>query len=121
MLAGCQLFGDSAVFAECIRRSCEILCQTNVFRLQALRAFLDYKRHTRALVERAITAGFDSGEMDENVLAILALDKSEAFCGVKPLHGTCFFHVSSTSSYDGFFKILETPAVARVQIGRAHV
>src|ERR1035437_8860985 len=46
--------------------------------------------------------------MDENVFAILPLYKSEAFCGVKPLHGTCFFHVSSTSSYDGFFKSWES-------------
>src|SRR5450631_2506975 len=52
--------------------------------------------------------------MDENVLAILTLDESEAFCGVKPLHGTCFFHVSSTSSYDGYFLHLGNVAFARV-------
>jgi hypothetical protein len=46
--------------------------------------------------------------MDEYVLAILTLNESEAFCGVKPLHSTCFFHVSSTSSYDGYFLHLGT-------------
>jgi hypothetical protein len=29
--------------------------------------------------------------MDENIFAILALDKSKSFCGVKPLHDSCFF------------------------------
>jgi hypothetical protein len=31
--------------------------------------------------------------MNEDVLAILALDKSKSFAGVKPLHRTRFFHV----------------------------
>jgi hypothetical protein len=33
--------------------------------------------------------------MDENIIAILAPDKSKAFCGVKPLYGTCFFQDDS--------------------------
>ena len=33
--------------------------------------------------------------MDENIFAILALDKSKSFCGVKPLYGPCFFQDDS--------------------------
>ena len=33
--------------------------------------------------------------MDENIFAILALDKSKSFCGVKPLYGSCFFQNDS--------------------------
>ena len=112
--AGCQLIEDSAVPPSVLEEVVEVLCQANVFRLQTLRAFFHYERHARAFVERAISAGFDSGEMDENVFAIFTLDESEAFCGVKPLHGTCFFHVSSTSSYDAFLQDLGTFAVARI-------
>jgi hypothetical protein len=53
--------------------------------------------------------------MDENVLAILTLDESKAFCGIKPLYCTCFFPVSSTSSYDGLFKIWKRRGYARFQ------
>ena len=114
MPAGCQLVEDSAVSPSFLEEVVEVLCQAYVFRLQTLRALFYYKRHSRPFVERAIAAGFDRGEMDENVLAILTLNESEAFCGVKPLHGTCFFHVSSTSSYDGYFLHLGNVAAARV-------
>ena len=39
VLAGCQLVEDSAVSPSLIEDVVEILCQTNVFRLQTLRAF----------------------------------------------------------------------------------
>jgi hypothetical protein len=35
--------------------------------------------------------------MDEDVFAILALDKAKTFARVKPLHRACFFHNSSPS------------------------
>jgi hypothetical protein len=33
--------------------------------------------------------------MDENIFAVLALDKSKSFCGVKPLYGSCFLQDDS--------------------------
>ena len=33
--------------------------------------------------------------MDEHIFAILALDKSKSFCGVKPLYCSCFFQDDS--------------------------
>jgi len=40
--------------------------------------------------------------MDEDVIAIFALDKAKPFSCVKPLHGSCFFHVSSVPAIPGF-------------------
>src|SRR5437764_3877454 len=71
------------------------LCRANIFSLQALRAFLHHEGNARALIERAIAARRDRGEMNEDVLAILALDKAESFAGIEPLYCTCFSHLSS--------------------------
>ena len=35
--------------------------------------------------------------MDENIFAILALNKPKSFCGIKPLYGSCFFQDDSLS------------------------
>jgi hypothetical protein len=40
--------------------------------------------------------------MDEDVLPIFALDKAKTFPLVKPLYGSCFFHVSSVPAIPGF-------------------
>ena len=40
--------------------------------------------------------------MDEDVFAIFALDKAKTFSRVKPLYGSCFFHVSSIPMISGF-------------------
>ena len=40
--------------------------------------------------------------MDEDVLPIFALDKAKTFSRVKPLYGSCFFHVSSVPAIPGF-------------------
>jgi hypothetical protein len=70
------------------------LCQTDLFRLQTLRPTLHYKRHFRAFIERAVPRRLDSGKMDEDVFAILTLDKTKSLGCVEPLHRTGFFHVS---------------------------
>jgi len=45
-----------------------------------------------AFVQRFVPFRLNSGKVDENVLAGLALDKSEAFAGIKPLYCSLFFH-----------------------------
>src|ERR1700732_1604759 len=64
-----------------------------VFGLQTLRALFYFKRAACSLVGGFVAAGGDGGKMPENIFAIFALDKPEPFCGVKPLHSTCFFHL----------------------------
>jgi hypothetical protein len=70
------------------------LRQTDLFRLQAFRTSLHDERYAGTLIQCAITACLDSRKVDEDVLAIVALDESKSFSGVKPLHCTCFFHVT---------------------------
>src|SRR5438067_2393086 len=62
--------------------------------LQTFGPTLDDKRHTCTFVEGAIPARLDGGKMDENILAILTLDKTKSFGRIKPLNRTGFFHVS---------------------------
>jgi hypothetical protein len=69
----------------------------NVGSLQALGAADNLEFNGLALVERAIAVRLDGGEMDENVLASLALDETKALAGVKPLDCTLFFHKCSFS------------------------
>jgi hypothetical protein len=64
----------------------------NVGCLQALGAANNLEFNSLPLVEGAIAIRLNSGEMDENVLASLALDEAKAFAGVKPLHCTLFLH-----------------------------
>src|SRR5688572_14765463 len=71
------------------------LNEIHVFGLQPLRPRLHFKGYARALVERTVSARRDRGKMDENIFAILALDKTKSFYGVKPLHGSCFFQDDS--------------------------
>ena len=64
----------------------------NVGSLQTLGAADHLKLNGLTLVERAIAVRLNSGEMDENVLASLALDETIALAGIEPLHCTLFFH-----------------------------
>jgi hypothetical protein len=73
----------------------DALGRANVFGLQTLRALLDDERDAGPFIERTIAASGDGGKMDEDVFAILALDKSKSFSRVKPLYCACFFHLSS--------------------------
>src|ERR1700733_8872675 len=63
--------------------------------LQPLGTALHDEGHAGAFVERAIPAGFDRREMHEHIFAVVALDKSKTFSGVKPLYCTCLFHILS--------------------------
>jgi len=64
----------------------------NVGSLQTLRSAHNLEFNGLSLVEGAVPVALDGGEMDENVLAALALDETKSFAGVKPLHCTLFFH-----------------------------
>jgi len=64
----------------------------NVGSLQALGAADNLEFNGLSLVEGAIAVRLNGGEMDENVLASLALDETKALAGVKPLHCSLFFH-----------------------------
>src|ERR1700722_7583775 len=62
----------------------------DVLRLPALGAFDHVKLHLLTFLQAAEAAGLNGGEMDENILAILAADESVSFSVVKPLHCSCF-------------------------------
>ena len=66
----------------------------DLFRLQALRSTRHHEADLCALIQRPVTLGLDRREVDENVLAGFTLDESKSLRGVKPLHGSLFFHVS---------------------------
>src|SRR6202790_2854525 len=50
-----------------------------------------------AFVQRLISLRLDGGEMDEDVLAGLALDESKPLAGIEPLYCSLFFHGISFS------------------------
>jgi len=60
--------------------------------LQALGALGNFEFNRLAVIQRLVAISHDRGEMDENVLAALALDESKALAGVEPLHYSLFFH-----------------------------
>ena len=65
---------------------------SDVRRLKALGAFEQIELYGFAFVERAISILLDRREMDEDVLASGALDKSVTLCSVKPLYGSLLSH-----------------------------
>jgi hypothetical protein len=74
----------------------------NVGSLQTLGAADNLEFNGLTLVKRAIAVRLNSGEMDENVLAALALDESKAFASVKPLHCSLFFHRCVPLNYKSY-------------------
>jgi hypothetical protein len=54
-----------------------------------------------SFVEWLETLWLDRGDVDENVLAGLALNESEAFAGVKPLYRSLFFQLVPLSELFG--------------------
>ncbi len=60
--------------------------------LQAFGAGGDFELNRLAFVQRLVSFRLDGREVDENVLAGLALDESIAFAGVEPLYCSSFFH-----------------------------
>jgi hypothetical protein len=59
------------------------LRQGDLLGLQPLRTALHDEGHTSAFVKGAIPAGFDGRKMHEHIFAVVALDKSKTFSGVK--------------------------------------
>ena len=49
--------------------------------------------------------------MDENIFAALTLNKPKSFCGVKPLHGSCFFQDDSFCNLTADVSIADGTAV----------
>ena len=74
----------------------------DVGRLQAIGAAGDFELNRLAFVQRFVTIRHDSGEVDENVLAGLALDESKALAGVKPLHCSLFFQLCFSFLFELF-------------------
>src|SRR5581483_11109222 len=59
-----------------------------------------------AVVQAAVPIRLNRGEMDENVLSGLALDKSKAFAGIEPLHCSLF---TSRFSFRKSYLMLRLP------------
>ena len=66
----------------------------DVFCLPALRAFDYVKLNLLTFLQAAEAVGLNSGEVNENILAVLAADESIAFGIVKPLYCSCFHGVT---------------------------
>jgi hypothetical protein len=60
--------------------------------LEAFRPTRDLELHLRALIQRTISIRLNRGKVNEYILAAFALDESEAFGRIKPLHSTLFSH-----------------------------
>src|SRR6202165_3101092 len=67
--------------------------------LQAFGAGGHFELNRLAFVQRLISLRLDGGEMDEDVLAGLALDESESLAGIEPLYCSLFFHGISFSLF----------------------
>ena len=74
----------------------------DVRRLQALGAGGHFEFNRLAFVQRFVPLRHDSGKVDENVLAGLALDESKALAGVKPLHCSLFFQLCFSFLFELF-------------------
>jgi len=63
----------------------------DVLRLQTFRPLLDFELDLLPLIQRFVTIALNGGEMDEYILARLALNKAKTFRSVEPLHNTLLF------------------------------
>ena len=63
----------------------------DVLRLQTFRPLLDFELDLLPLIQRFVTIALNGGEMDEYVLARLALNETKTFRSVEPLHDTLLF------------------------------
>src|SRR6516225_678398 len=63
----------------------------HVLRLQTFRPLLDFELDLLSLIQRLVAVALNGGEMDEHILARLALNKPKTFRSVEPLHGTLLF------------------------------
>src|SRR6202167_4925924 len=66
-----------------------------ICRTQSLGALLANKLHCFAFIQRFVTALLDGGEMYKHIFSAGALNESEAFGAIEPLHYALFLHVHS--------------------------
>src|ERR1700722_18969239 len=64
----------------------------NVLCLKAFGAFLYFKFHCLAFVERFVSVHHDRGKVHENIFTGLALDKTIALRSIEPLDCSLFLH-----------------------------
>jgi len=82
----------SRVIGTPAKHFCEVELEgLDVRGLEALRSLGYFEFNSLAIVQRLIAISLNRGEMDENVLAALALDEAEALAGIEPLHCSLFF------------------------------
>jgi len=74
--------------------------------LQTLRASGDLEFNRLTFVQRFIPLRLNRGEMDENVLAGLALDKSKSLAGIEPLHCSLFFQLCFSFLFELFGAVI---------------
>ena len=67
-----------------------LLDRLDILRLPALRALDHVELHLLTLLQAAEPAGLNRGEVHEDILSILAADKTITFGVVKPLYCSCF-------------------------------
>ena len=70
--------------------------------LQALGARGHFEFNRLAFVQRLVALRLNRGEVDENVLAGLALDESKALAGIKPLYCSLFFQLCFSFLFELF-------------------
>ena len=67
----------------------------NSLGLGALRTLGDVELHPLVLVQAAVTAGLNRGEVNEHVRAVVVVaDETEALVGVEPLHSSLCHDIS---------------------------
>jgi hypothetical protein len=66
---------------------------SNVRSLQTLGATGNFEFNRLAFVQRFVPLGLNGGEVDENILAGLALDEPKSLAGIEPLHCSLFSHL----------------------------
>jgi len=82
---------DGPSFAD-LAETRRLLRAVDVLGLQTLGPALYLKLNLRAFLKRPVAGHLDGREVDKNILAAGALNKSIALGGVKPFHNTLFSH-----------------------------
>jgi hypothetical protein len=75
---------------------------SDVRSLQALGPAGDFEFNRLAFVQRLVPLGLNGREVDENVLAGLALDEPKTLAGIEPLHCSLFSHLCTHFSFELF-------------------
>src|SRR5579862_4835355 len=98
--------------------TCEaVLDALDVLGLPALGAFDHVKLHLLTFLQTAEAAGLNGGEMHEDILAVLAADKTVALGVVKPLHCSCFHVLLNFLCVDVALKLWKASSAGRSRAG----